>query len=96
MIGFHLDMDEESAPDSVASSYMLVMETLMLFTAIRVHWQHSDKRVLSDTLFIKDGPLSLRGQYSKLVPKNPRLPAPRETAGPPSARRRAGEERRVL
>ena len=69
MIGFHLDMDEESAPDSVASAYMLVMENLMLFTAIRVLWQHSDKHVLSDTLFIKDGPLSLRAQYSKLVPK---------------------------
>jgi hypothetical protein len=69
MIGFHLDMDEESAPDSVASAYMLVMENLMLFTAIRVLWQHSDKRVMSETLFIKDGPLTLRGQYSKLVPK---------------------------
>jgi hypothetical protein len=68
MIGFHLDMDEESAPDSVASSYMLVMEHLMLFTAIRVLWHHTDKHVLSDTLFIKDGPLTLRSQYSKLVP----------------------------
>jgi hypothetical protein len=69
VIGFHLDMGEESAPDSVASAYMLVMEVLMLFTAVRVLWQHSDKRVLSDTLFIKDGPLTMRGQYSKLVPK---------------------------
>lgn len=68
MIGFHLDMDEDSAPDSVASAYMLVMEHLMLFTAIRLLWNHSDKHLLSDTLFIKDGPLSLRGQYSKLVP----------------------------
>jgi hypothetical protein len=69
MIGFHLDMDEESAPDAVASAYMLVMENLMLFTAVRVLWNHSDKHVLSDTLFIKDGPLALRAQYSKLVPK---------------------------
>jgi hypothetical protein len=68
MIGFHLDMDEESAPDSVASAYMLVMEHLMLFTAIRVLWGHSDKSLISDTLFIKDGPLTLRSQYSKLVP----------------------------
>ncbi len=68
MIGFHLDMDEESAPDSVASAYMLVMETLMLFTAIRVLWGHSDKSLVSETLFIKDGPLTLRSQYSKLVP----------------------------
>ena len=69
MIGFHLDMDEQSAPDSIASAYMLLLESLMLLTAVRVLWQHSDKRVLSDTLFIKDGPLTMRGQYSKLVPK---------------------------
>lgn len=68
LIGFHLDMDEDSAPDSVASSYMLVMEHLMLFTAIRVAWGHADKSLVSETLFIKDGPLSLRSQYSKLVP----------------------------
>lgn len=68
MIGFHLDMDEDSAPESVASAYMLIMENLMLFTAIRLLWQHSDRQLLSDTLFIKDGPLTLRGQYSKLVP----------------------------
>jgi hypothetical protein len=68
MIGFHLDMGEDAAPDSVASSYMLVMEHLMLFTAIRLLWKHSDRQLLSDTLFIKDGPLTLRSQYSKLVP----------------------------
>lgn len=39
----------------------------MLFTAIRLLWNHTDKQVFSDTLFIKDGPLMLRGQYSKLV-----------------------------
>lgn len=68
MIGFHLDMDEDSAPDSVASAYMLVMEHIMLFTAIRVLWGHTDKSLVSETLFIKDGPLTLRSQYSKLVP----------------------------
>lgn len=66
--GFHLEMDEDSAPDSLASSYMLVMEHLMLFTAIRLMWHHSDRSLVSDTLFIKDGPLTLRSQYSKLVP----------------------------
>jgi hypothetical protein len=68
MLGFHLDMDEDSAPDSVASAYMLMMELLMLFTAIRIFWNHSDKSLITDTLFIKDGPLTLRSQYSKLVP----------------------------
>ena len=68
LLGFHLDMDEDSAPDSVASSYMLVMEHLMLFTAIRLLWGHTDRSLVSDALFIKDGPLTLRSQYSKLVP----------------------------
>lgn len=68
MIGFHLDMGEDSAPESVASAYMLLMETLMLFTAIRFYWEASDKTLVSETLFIKDGPLTLRSQYSKLVP----------------------------
>jgi hypothetical protein len=44
------------------------MEHLMLFTPIRLLWHHSDKQALSETLFIKDGPLTLRSQYSKLVP----------------------------
>lgn len=68
MLGFHLDMDETSAPDSVPSAYMLIMELLMLFTAVRIFWAHSDRSLVSDTLFIKDGPLTLRSQYSKLVP----------------------------
>ncbi len=68
MIGFHLDMDEDSAPDSVASAYMLIMEHLMLFTAVRLLWSHTDKKIVSEALFIKDGPLTLRSQYSKLVP----------------------------
>jgi hypothetical protein len=68
MIGFHLDMDENSAPDSVSSAYMLIMETLMLFTAIRFYWDSTDRSLVSNSLFIKDGPLTLRGQYSKLVP----------------------------
>jgi hypothetical protein len=66
--GFHLEMGEDSAPESLASSYMLVMELLMLFTAIRLMWHHSDHALVTNTLFIKDGPLTLRGQYSKFVP----------------------------
>ena len=68
MIGFHLDMNEDNAPDAVASRYMLIMEHLMLFSAIRILWDFTDKTLISETLFIKDGPLSLSSQYSKLVP----------------------------
>jgi hypothetical protein len=69
MLGFHLDMDEDSAPDSVASAYMTMMEHLMLFTAVRLLWNHSDPGLVGETLFIRDGPMTLRGQYWKLVPR---------------------------
>lgn len=68
MIGFHLDMDEDIAPEAIASAYMLIMEHLMIFTAVRLLWNHTDTSLVSNTLFIKDGPLTLRSQYSKLVP----------------------------
>lgn len=68
MLGFHLDMNDDNAPIDVASSYMLIMELLMLFTVIRLQWTHKDPKLISNTLFIKDGPMNLNGQYSKLVP----------------------------
>lgn len=67
MIGFHLEMGEDQAPDSVASAYMLVHETLLLFSVIRHFWDRGDFASLRNILLIKDGPLTLRGQYSKLV-----------------------------
>lgn len=66
--GFHMEMGEDCAPESLASSYMLIMEHLMLLTAVRLLWNHSDRGLVSETLFIKDGPLTLRSQYSKFVP----------------------------
>jgi len=66
MLGFHLEMAEDAAPDSIASAYMLVHETLLLFTGVRMFFEHNRNR-LPDCLFLKDGPLSIRAQYSKLV-----------------------------
>lgn len=66
MLGFHQEMAEDSAPDTVASSYMAIHETLMLFTGIRYFWE-GNRQILRNCLFIKDGPLSIRAQYSKLV-----------------------------
>lgn len=66
MLGFHLEMVEEAASDSVATAYMNIHETLLLFTGIRHFWKTS-KEVLHRCLFIKDGPLQIRAQYSKLV-----------------------------
>ena len=68
MIGFNLDMEEDNASEKLVSSYMLVMEHIMLFTIVRLMWNHTDKSIFSDTLFIKDGPLTLRSQYAKFVP----------------------------
>lgn len=45
------------------------MEHLMLFTIIRLYWARGDKTLFNKTLFIKDGPLSLKSQYVKLVPR---------------------------
>lgn len=67
MIGFHLEMVEDSAPDSVSTAYMLMHETLLLFTGIRFFWEKDKKQVLNKSFFLKDGPLTLRSQYSKLV-----------------------------
>jgi hypothetical protein len=45
---------------------MNIHETLLLFTGIRYFWEKK-KEVLKSCLFVKDGPLSIRAQYSKLV-----------------------------
>ncbi len=66
MLGFHLDMISDAASDSVPTAYMNVHETLLLFTCIRHFWE-TDKETLKRCLFIKDGPLQIRAQYSKLV-----------------------------
>ena len=67
IIGFHLDMAEDATPSSIATSYMTIHETLLLLTGIRHFWERKSYRVLQECLFMKDGPLTLRGQYSKLV-----------------------------
>jgi hypothetical protein len=66
MLGFHQEMAEDFAPDQLASNYMNVHELLLLFTGIRYFWQ-TNKDVLENSLFVKDGPLMMPSQYSKLV-----------------------------
>ena len=66
MLGFHQEMAPDSAPETVATAYMNIHETLLLFTGIRYFWE-KNKEILSNCLFVKDGPLSIRAQYSKLV-----------------------------
>lgn len=66
MLGFHLDMVEEAASDTIATAYMSIHETLLLFTGIRLYWE-DNREILKRCLFVKDGPLQIRAQYSKLV-----------------------------
>ena len=65
-LGFHQVMALDSAEANIATDYMNIHETLLLFTAIRTYWEKK-KSILSECLFVKDGPLSVRAQYSKLV-----------------------------
>ncbi len=66
MLGFHQEMAPDSAPDTIATTYMSIHEVLLLFTGVRYYWE-KNKDVLSKCLFVKDGPLAIRAQYSKLV-----------------------------
>jgi len=65
LFGLHLSMQEDYAPNQVASDYMAISETLMIFTPIRYYWENN-RDLLEDCLFIKDGPLSLRATLAKL------------------------------
>jgi hypothetical protein len=65
MFGLHQSMTDDYAPNQVASDYMGVSETLMIFTPIRYFWE-TKKDILKNCLFVKDGPLSLRATLAKL------------------------------
>jgi len=68
MLGFHLEMSENAASESIPAAYMNIHETLLLFTGVRIYWEDEKRReVLRRCLFMKDGPLQIRAQYSKLV-----------------------------
>jgi hypothetical protein len=66
IFGLHYSMTEDFAPNQIASDYMTVAETLMIFTPIRHFWENN-KEVLKNCLMIKDGPLALRATLSKLA-----------------------------
>lgn len=66
MLGFHQEMLEDSASQNVPSAYRAIHEILLLFSGVKYYWEN-DKQSLANSLFIKDGPLQIRAQYSKLV-----------------------------
>jgi len=65
LFGLHLNMQEAYAPNQIASDYMSVAETLMVFSPIRHFWDNNREH-LENSLMIKNGPLSLRATLSKL------------------------------
>ncbi len=65
LFGLHFAMQDDYAPDQVASDYMIVCETLMIFSPIRYFWGNN-KEHLDESLMIKSGALSLRATLSKL------------------------------
>jgi len=65
MFGLHQSMTDDFAQNQVASDYMGISETLMIITPIRYFWD-SNRKILNNCLFIKDGPLSLRATLAKL------------------------------
>jgi hypothetical protein len=65
MFGLHQSMTEDHAPNQLASDYMSIGETLMIFTPIRFFWENK-RDILKNCLLIKDGPLSLRATLAKL------------------------------
>lgn len=56
---------DDWSKDDAANSLRDVLETLSLFHFLRRH--HLNHKVMSETLFIKDGPLLLRAALSRLV-----------------------------
>jgi len=66
VLGFHIDMDPDFAPDTVATAYMNIHELLLLFTGIRIYWQNN-KEILPECLFVRDGPMYLRYHYKVLL-----------------------------
>jgi hypothetical protein len=65
LFSLHLSMMDDFAPSQVASDYMSISETLMIFTPIRYYWDNK-KEILNNCLFVKDGPLALRATLAKL------------------------------
>lgn len=66
MFGLHLNMQDDFAPNQLASDYMSASETLMIFTPIRYFWE-TNKEILNNCLMVKDGTLSLRATLAKLA-----------------------------
>lgn len=65
-LGIGADAPEDWAREEAAMSLRNILETLALFHLVMQYWL-KDPSILAQILFIKDGPLLLRAQLSRLV-----------------------------
>jgi len=65
-LGFEREVNEESNEDAVARSLMLALEHLAVIDYLR-RMRDKNPAMLKRTLLLKDGPLMLPGQYSRLA-----------------------------
>jgi len=65
-LSLHSDLSESAARETAISALMNNVEVLSLFSKVRQLWK-SDKQLLANYLFIKDGPLFFQAPFNKLV-----------------------------
>lgn len=66
-LGLHMEINDDNTSESIAISLMQLIEHLTMFGYIRTLYKNAPEK-LSEVLFIKDGPLALYSQYSRLIP----------------------------
>lgn len=62
-----MELHDDNTSESIAIALMQLIEHITLFSFIRVLYENNPER-LGEVLFIKDGPLALFSQYSRLIP----------------------------
>lgn len=66
-LGLNMELRDDNTSESVAISFMQILEHLTMFSFIRIIYQQEPQK-LGEVLFLKDGPLALYAQYSRLIP----------------------------
>lgn len=68
-LSFHTDMDIDQSSIAMPSRYLTILEHLLIFSALRLLVENGKYDLIEKSVFIKDGPLMLPSQYSRLVPQ---------------------------
>lgn len=65
-LSLHKDINEENNNESLANSFMLILEHLLLISYVKELYQ-KQKSLMEKVLFLKDGPLALYSQYVRII-----------------------------